>query len=365
MVSRSALLWGSVLIGVSPFVLASTSRAEPGTPALAIAPFDAEEARTHQEAWAEQLGVEVQIENSIGMKLRLIPPGEFMMGSPELEEGRFSDEGPQHRVRLTRPYYLGVYPVTQAQWESIMGNNPSAFSSGERHRDRVSGLSTDDFPVEHVSWEDAQEFIGRLNERSEETGGVYRLPTEAEWEYACRAGTTTRYFFSDDAGDLGEHGWYSENTGGYFGGGRTHPVGQKRPNAWGLYDVHGNVWEWCSDWFSEDYYANSPQEDPTGPESGSLRVYRGGSWNVAARGCRSAHRNGRAPGIRSIIVGFRVAFSPLESSSSSVQSRLSARTRKRQETIGEGGIDRMSATEPQPSSRKLRRTSRHLQGIVR
>ncbi len=188
-----------------------------------------------------------------------------------------------------------------------MGNNPSSFSSDGRHSDRVSGLSTDDFPVESVSWEDAQEFIGRLNELSEETGRVYRLPTEAEWEYACRGGTTTRYYFGDSSDELGEYAWYSGNSER-----RTHSVGQKRPNAWGLYDLHGNVWEWCSDWYSGDYYANSPLEDPTGPESGSIRVYRGGSWDFTARSCRSAYRYGYWPGYRLHYLGFRVAFSSVE-----------------------------------------------------
>ena len=281
-------------------------------PPLAIAPFDAEEARAHQQAWAEHLGLEVEVENSVGMQLRLIPPGEFMMGSPESEEGRWDVEGPQHRVQITRPFYLGVYPVTQSQWESVMGTNPSWFSEGGKGSDLVSGLSTADFPVESVSWEDAQEFIGRLNERSEETGRVYRLPTAAEWEYACRAGTTTRYSFGDDEAELDEYGWYSGNTGGLRGGGRTYPVGQKRPNFWGLYDIHGNVFEWCSDWFSGDYYANSPLEDPTGPEAGSSRVSRGGGWDDTGWSCRSAYRDGYAPGDRRIYLGFRVAFSSVE-----------------------------------------------------
>ena len=311
MVSRSAWLWGPVLVGVSLFILAGTSRGESGAPPLAVAPFDAEEARDHQQAWAEHLGEEVEIENSIGMKLTLIPPGEFMMGSPESEEGRQDREGPQHGVRITRPFYLGVHPVTQSQWESVMGNNPSSFSEGGGRSDRVSGLSTGDFPVESVSWEDAQEFIGRLNERSEETGRVYRLPTEAEWEYACRGGTTTRYYFGDDEADLDEYGWYLGNTGGWLEG-RTYPVGQKRANSWGLYDMHGNVREWCFDWFSGDYYANSPLEDPTGPESGSLRVDRGGCWGLTAGSCRSADRSRSGPGSRIGSLGFRVAFSSVE-----------------------------------------------------
>jgi len=240
------------------------------------------------------------------MKLRLIPPGEFMMGSPESDEGRRDNEGPQHRVRITRPFYMGVYPVTQSQWASVIGNNPSSFSDGGIRSDRVSGLSTDDFPVEMVSWEEAQELIGRLND-FEETGWVYRLPREAEWEYACRAGTTTRYYFGDDAGELAEYAWYGGNSRD-----RPHRVGQKRANSWGLYDMHGNVWEWCSDWFSADYYANSPLEEPKVPESGSLRVFRGGGWGSTARLCRSADRRRAGPGYRRYYLGFRVAFSSVD-----------------------------------------------------
>jgi formylglycine-generating enzyme required for sulfatase activity len=358
----------SVSIGISPFVLAGTSRGESGPPSLAIAPFDAEAARAHQEAWAEHLGVEVQIENSIGMKLRLIPPGEFMMGSSESEEGRRDDEGPQHRVQITRPFYLGKSPVTLGEFRAFVnatGYETDAEREGwglevsviqriasgeigpEELRKRaeanadlnVSSASEEntefvrafvsrgaswrspgmkqleDHPVLNVSWDDAVAYCKWL---SEVEGREYRLPTEAEWEYSCRGGTTTRYHFGDDAGVLGEYAWYLENS--EF---RPHPVGQKRPNAWGLYDLHGNVLEWCSDWHSADYYANSPLEDPTGPESGSIRVCRGGSWFSTARFCHSAHRGSGGPRSRGHYLGFRVAFSPLESSSSSAhQSRL-------------------------------------------
>ncbi len=151
-----------------------------------------------------------------------------------------------------------------------------------------------------------------MNARSEETGRVYRLPTEAEWEYACRSGTTTRYYFGDDSADLGDYAWYRGNTEG-MGEGRTHRVGEKRPNAWGLYDMHGNVLEWCSDWYGSDYYANSPLEDPTGPESGSQRVARGGRWRSTAKFCRSAPRNRLSPRNRwSERLGFRLAFSSVD-----------------------------------------------------
>ena len=259
-------------------------------PPLAVAPFDAAAAKRHQEAWAEYLGVPVEVTNSIGMKLLLIPPGEFLMGSPESEEWRRVAEGPQHRVRITKPFYLGVFEVTQSQWESVMGSNPS------------NGIRDADSPVENVSWEYCQEFIRRLNERSEEQGEVYRLPTEAEWEYACRAGSTTRYYFGDDASMLGNYSWHLGTSGG-----RTHPVGGKKPNSWGLYDMHGNVWEWCSDWYGENYYANSPVDDPQGPATGSARVERGGDWCSGARQCRSSYRGGYDPAYTYGLQGFRLS----------------------------------------------------------
>ena len=189
-------------------------------------------------------------------------------------------------MRITKPFYLGKYLVTQEQWEDVMGSNP-ATSRGRRS------------PVETVSWDDCQEFIRKLNARFPHPGplpegeGVFRLPTEAQWEYACRAGSTTRYCFGDDESGLGEYAWYDANSGG-----KTHPVGEKKPNAWGLYDMHGNVWEWCQDWYDGGYYAKSPTDDPTGPAAGSYRVIRGGSWFDPARGCRSADRDWCAPGYR-------------------------------------------------------------------
>jgi formylglycine-generating enzyme required for sulfatase activity len=153
--------------------------------------------------------------------------------------------------------------------------------------------------VENVSWNDAQEFIKRLNGKE---GKTYRLPTEAEWEYACCAGSTSRYCFGDDIGKLSEYAWYDKNSGG-----RTHPVGTKKPNDWGLYDMHGNVWEWCEDWYSD--YSSGKVTNPVGPESGSGRVYRGGGWDDYARGCRSASRDGDVPADRNDGIGFRLSFS--------------------------------------------------------
>ena len=220
--------------------------------------------------------------NSIGMKFKLIPAGSFMMGSEE-----DSDEQPVHQVTITNSFYLGIYEVTQAQWVVVMGSNPSY-------------LTDDSRPVEQVSWYDVQDFIAQLNDL--EGTDKYRLPTEAEWEYACRAGSTTAYCFGDDESQLTQYAWYRRNA---FA--PTHPVGQKLPNAWGLYDMPGNVWEWCADWYGSNYYSSSPGVDPQGPGSGSDRVMRGGSWLSGAGACRSAYRYWNVPDYRDSSFGFRLA----------------------------------------------------------
>jgi formylglycine-generating enzyme required for sulfatase activity len=183
------------------------------------------------------------------MQFASIPPGQFVMGS-----NKNRDEKPAHTVKITKGFDIQKTEVTQGQWKAVMGSNPSNFSS-----------CGDNCPLENVSWEDVQTFIERLNDKKD--GHTYSLPTEAEWEYAARAGTTGDY-----AGDLDEMAWYIKNSGS-----KTHPVATKKANAWGLYDMHGNVWEWVSDWYGSDYYQNSPNNDPKGPNSGSARVYRGGS----------------------------------------------------------------------------------------
>ena len=251
-------------------------------PPLAVAPFDAALARKHQQRWARYLGVPVEMTNAIGMKLVLIPPGEFTMG-----EG-----GDAHKVRITKPFYLGKYEVTQEEWEAVAGkgNNPSQFR-GPRN------------PVERVSWDDCQAFLEGLGPMCGATGGSYRLPTEAQWEYACRAGSTGGWCFGDAESELDDYGRYRKNSEG-----KTHPVGEKKPSPWGLFDVHGNVWQWCADWHDKDYYKASPGSDPTGPPSGLERVYRGGSWNSPARDCRSACRYTGAPGIRNNNLGFRASL---------------------------------------------------------
>jgi formylglycine-generating enzyme required for sulfatase activity len=212
-----------------------------------------------------------------GVRLEMvgIPAGSFCMGSPA-GKGE-SDEHPQHQVTVSA-FYMGKYEVTQAQWRAVMGTNPSS-SKG------------DDLPLESVSWDDAQEFCRKL---SQMTGHEYRLPTEAEWEYAARAGTTGDY-----AGNLDAMGWYDANSGG-----RTHPVGQKQSNGFGLYDMHGNVWEWVLDWYGD--YPSGEVTNPQRPGSGSFRVDRGGSWGSAAAVLRSANRYSPSPGIRYDSLGFRL-----------------------------------------------------------
>jgi len=245
------------------------------------------------------------ITNSIGMKLRLIPAGEFLMGSPVTEKDR-DDNETQHRVKITSPFYLGVYEVTQRQWQSVMGTMPWKGQDFTR--------AVDEHPSSSVSWEDARSFCRKLSSMPKEkaTGHVHRLPTEAEWEYACRAGTTTAYSFGNDATELDRYGWW----GGLFGEGNAkdeqyaHGVGLKRPNAWGLYDMHGNVFEWCSDWYGD--YPSGAVTNPTGPPTGSARVLRGGSWDFESDSSRSASRFRYPPGGRNISLGFRVLRSSIK-----------------------------------------------------
>jgi hypothetical protein len=213
-------------------------------------------------------------ERITGIEFCHVPAGTFRMGGI----GHF------HRVRISRDFYLGKYPVTQSQWQAVMENNPSHFKGA-------------DLPVETVSWDDCQQFIERLNH---ETGkNAYRLPTEAEWEYACRGGSITVYSFGDDKRRLAEYGWYNTNSGG-----RPHPVGQKTANPWGLHDMHGNVWEWCQDWYAA--YPPKPMTNPEGPSSGSDRVLRGGGWFDGARRCRSGFRSYFSPDFRNSFFGFRL-----------------------------------------------------------
>jgi formylglycine-generating enzyme required for sulfatase activity len=238
----------------------------------------------------------VDLGKGVKLEMVLIPAGEFKMGSPD---DVFDREKPQHRVRITKPFYLGKYPVTQGQYERMTGKNPSYFSKSGGGRDKIGEEDTSQFPVECVSWGDAVEFCKRLSAKEKKE---YRLPTEAQWEYACRAGSKTRYYFGDDESQLGEYAWFRDNSGG-----KTHPVGQKKPNAWGLCDVHGHVWEWCQDWYGE-YQENSPADDPTGPATDSYRVLRGRAWFDPAWIDSSVSRGGDFPENRLNSLGFRVCL---------------------------------------------------------
>lgn len=219
-------------------------------------------------------------DSATGIEFVRIVPGDFMMGCSANDTQCYNDEKPAHLVRLSNEFEIAKYEVTQAQWQSVMSDNPNAFKAADR-------------PIDNVSWNDVQEFLQRLNARQD--GYRYRLPTEAEWEYAARAGSTGIY-----AGSLDRMGWHSQN-----GEGQTHPVGQKQPNAWGLYDMHGNVWEWVQDWYNDSYYGSSPAADPVGPPTGQSRVMRGGSWMYVARYASASARFRYGPDDKSNDLGFR------------------------------------------------------------
>jgi formylglycine-generating enzyme required for sulfatase activity len=225
-----------------------------------------------------------KLANGIRLEMVSLPAGQFLMGSDESD-----DEKPPHHVKVNS-FAIGKYPVTQAQYQAVMGNNPSHFKNNPQN------------PVEQVSWNDAQAFCQKL---SQITGKTYRLPTEAEWEYACRAGTTTRYYFGDNDNQLGNYAWYAKNSNN-----TTHPVGQKKPNGWGIYDMSGNVWEWCEDdWHGN--YIGAPDEGSAwinnDNRSHSRKCLRGGSWLYYPYGCRSAFRIRNDPDYHSYYSGFRVA----------------------------------------------------------
>jgi formylglycine-generating enzyme required for sulfatase activity len=264
--------------------------------------------------WASAFGVDrlspfpftkLELAVNLTMRLRWVPPGRYFMGSPESEQGRGGDEGPPHRVKISQGFWLGEAPCTQEEWEAVMGETPSRFQDQSGRR-----------PVEKVSWEDCARFCERLNRRHAGLGA--RLPREAEWEYACRAGTKSAYndgsACTEPQGQdpaLMKLGWFGENSEG-----RTHAVKELEPNRWGLYDLHGNVWEWCSDWYGP--YGSEEQVDPRGPAEGQFRVIRGGGWFFNAGYCRSARRSGYSPGYRSDDLGFRLlAGQPGEPSKSS------------------------------------------------
>ncbi|MBR5691119.1 MAG: formylglycine-generating enzyme family protein, partial [Verrucomicrobia bacterium] len=248
------------------------------------------------------MDITIPLSNTVSLDMIWIKPGTFMMGSPENELGR-SDDEVQHQVTLTKGYWLGKYEVTQAQYEAVTGSNPANFKGSNR-------------PVENVNWFDAVNFCEKLTEIEKAAGRLpegyeYTLPTEAQWEYACRAGTAAALNsgknLSDESecSEMDEVGWY-----GYNSDNETHSVGQKMPNAWGLYDMHGNVWEWCLDKYED--YPTSSVTDPVGPDTGVHRVKRGGSLDLIAGSCRSAYRNSYSPEGRDFIFGFRVALAPVK-----------------------------------------------------
>jgi len=262
-----------------------------------------------------------RIKNSLNMELILIPTGTFERGSPNEEKDRDGDEGPVKQVRITRPFYMGVHEVTQGEFEQVMGYNPSYFRPGGTGELAVKDLDNKRLPVESVSWDDALEFCRKLNAREEEkkSGRRYRLPTEAEWEYACRGNSKTYQVFhkgnSFGAGD--------GNVGGEqpYGNARivaslerTTTVGSYSANAFGLCDMHGNVYEWCNDNYHDSYYDNGPADDPLGPEKGEERVLRGGAWNKFPRECRSATRFHLLPNTRNPVAGFRLVCETSETS---------------------------------------------------
>lgn len=286
-------------------------------------PFDEREARRRQEETARAIGQPIEKTNSIGMKLTLIPAGAFMMGSPEGESERQKDEGPAHRVRITKPFYLGACEVTVVQFREFVnatgyktdaekdgkggwgytGDDKKLFKQDPKYTWRNPGFSQNaDHPVVNVSWNDAVAFCGWLGGKESSN---YRLPTEAEWEYACRAGSTSRYCFGDNRTQVTNYGWVKQNS-------RNAPqqVGKLRPNAWGLYDMHGNLCEWCMDAYDATFYARSPGRDPRGPQVGQHRVLRGGCFNVDGAHCASSTRMHAMPNGRTYVTGLRVVIDP-------------------------------------------------------
>jgi formylglycine-generating enzyme required for sulfatase activity len=283
-ISWLSRLAASLLLWIAIYSTASAA------PPPAVFPFNPAEAQAHQQAWAKHLGQPLVTTNSLGMRLVLIPPGEFVMGSPTTEQGRNASER-QHRVRLTKAFYMATTEVTQGQWRAVMGKNPSYFIG-------------DSLPVDTVCWDEAAEFCRKLSERE---GARYRLPTEAEWEFACRAGTTTPFHSGDtistDLANYDGNFTYGKGKKGLFREESTK-AGSFAPNAWGLHDLHGNVWEWCADWHGD--YSAGDATDPTGPSQGEKRVVRGGCWINFPAVCRSANRGGTVPRSWNFNFGFRV-----------------------------------------------------------
>jgi formylglycine-generating enzyme required for sulfatase activity len=284
-----------------------------------VAAFSAAEEKTNSAPVDPKQGVpsSKEITNSIGMKLVYIPPGKFVMGSPRSEQepckknsgvGDWAAQEIQHEVVITKGFYMGVYAVTQDEYEKVTGKNPSWFSATGGGKDDVAGLDTRRFPVETVSWNDAAEFCRKLSRRE---GKTYRLPTEAEWEYACRAGTKTAFSFGDtistDQANYNGNALFGNGRKGVFRE-RPLPVGSFPANAFGLHDMHGNVNQWCQDWYDFNYYRKSPRNDPVNETGSEMRVLRSGSWGSYPGICRSANRSGSTPDYRNRTIGFRVVM---------------------------------------------------------
>jgi len=335
---------------------------QPLPPESAAMPYSRDEAQRHQREWADyrkklDSRVDLEVASSIGLKLVLIPPGEFLMGSskeqvaavrradPEVNWRELWDEQPQHRVTITKPFYLGVYEVTQAEYRRVVGRNPSYFAATGRGKNKVSDMDTSRFPVETVGWYESLQFCNKLSEidgfepyyklskvqrtdgtiKSAETiksadvtiagGAGYRLPTEAEWEYACRAGSATAFCFGDvnngrQCNVRGDFPHGTKTEGPFLQ--RTTPVGsyQDSENAFGLYDMHGNVSEWCEDWYRATYYHVSPAKDPLNHVVAELEVSRGGSWFGYPYFSRTSSRFFGWSHLRGWYHGFRVARTP-------------------------------------------------------
>jgi len=275
------LLSVALTVGCASTVVAQQVEAQPGSPAKQQPP----EVATG--------GQPKEVVNTIGMKLLLIPAGTFTMGSPDSEKYHFDNET-QHQVTLTKPFHMGRTEVTQGQWKKVMGTEP--------WKGKTYVKEGDDYAAVYVSWDDAVEFCKKLSAME---GKVYRLPTEAEWEYACRGGTKTAFSFGNDDAELGKYAWFHGNAWD-IDEKYPHGVAQKLPNPFGLHDMHGNVWEWCSDWY--DDYPSTPLTDPRGPSSGSSRVLRGGSWVSVPYVVRCAYRLLNTPEYRSGDDGFRLVL---------------------------------------------------------
>lgn len=306
-------------------VLARLARGTPPSatsrPPLLVAPFGEATAKAAQRAWAEYLKIDVVSTNKLGMQFALIPPGEYLMGSSAADVAAVmaavtpdsgfkveyaQDEQPPHRVRITQPFQLGVYEVTQHEWQDVMGTQPSHFSKSGNGKEAVSGWDTSRFPVENVSWENATEFCRKLSSRE---GVMYRLPAEAEWEYACRAGTTSAFHFGNvsngaQANVYSNYPYGTTTKGPYLE--RTSRAGSYGANSFGLHDMHGNVWEWCRDGYDAKFYGRTRTDDPENGHSVEFRVLRGGAWNLNSWFSRSADRYGRSTVHRLPSYGLRV-----------------------------------------------------------